>query len=277
MIEVETTFVEFSEGIASRVVPGPGERVLWIHGYTMDSSLWCELWSHLGEWHHTGIDLPYHGRSAYPEPQHTMPQFARLIGEQALAQGVRHIVGLSLGAILTLQIATEFPDAFASVTLGSAGINRGPNDPRAGLHYWRLQALYKERGAGPWMTRQWMKWPPNIFKGAANHFDLWQRLVEVINRHSWEEFRVPYIGKLTQYSQIDHLERIGRIQSPTLLVLGEEEMPAFKHAAAILQDTIPNCHCVRLPRAGHLCLLERPVASAEAIREHWLQQEAGAP
>lgn len=272
-MQTDVMVTEFGEGLVCREAPGPGEKVLWIHGYSMDSSLWCELWQYLPEWHHIGIDLPYHGQSADLPPTYTMPAFARMVGELALAKGVTHIAGLSLGAILTLQVATEFPEAFRSVTLGSAGLSHGPNDPHAGPHYWRLGTLYGKHGAGPWMTEHWMRWPPDIFKGAADHDPLWRRLIDVIDRHRWAEFDTGFVTRLTQHRQIDHLAQIAQIQSPTLLVVGEQEMPAFKQAARIIQETIPTCEVAYLPMAGHLCLLEQPEQSARLIAEHW--QKAG--
>src|SRR5688572_12368072 len=125
------TITQFGNRIISREMASSGDKVLWIHGYTMDSSLGEPLWRHLPDWHHIGIDLPYHGQAA-GMPQTTMPEFVRMVGKLALEKGVRHIAGLSLGAVLTLQLATEFPDVFDSVLLGSAGINYGPNDPNAG-------------------------------------------------------------------------------------------------------------------------------------------------
>ena len=271
---MEAALLEFGEGIVGRERPGPGARVLWLHGYSMDSSLWLALWQQLPEWHHLGIDLPYHGGSADWPATYSMPEFVQRIGEIALTHGVQHIAGLSLGAILTLQLATEFPASFRSVTLGSAGLTYGPNDPHAGPHYWQLGQLYRQQGAGPWMTKLWMRWPPDIFKGAAAHDDLWQQLVEVIDRHRWQEFRTGFITQITRHNQVGDLERIGRIQSPTLLLVGEEEMAAFKEAAAILKGTIPQCQVVYLPQAGHLCLLEQPAASAEVIADHWRKAEA---
>jgi pimeloyl-ACP methyl ester carboxylesterase len=262
------SLTEFGERLFCRVAPGSGEKVLWIHGYTMDSSLWLDLWERLPAWHHIGIDLPFHGASQNVSTEYTLPSLAQTIGNLALAQGVRHIAGLSLGAIITLQVAMEFPDAFLSVTLGSAGVHGGPNDPQAGPRFWQLHSLYKQRGSGPWMTKLWMQWPPNIFKGAAAHPNLWQRLVDVIDRYTWPEFRSSSMSTLLQYRQIDHLDRIGRIRMPMFLVVGEQEMPAFKKAAAMIEETIPECECAHLPEAGHLCLLERPQASAQIINEH---------
>jgi pimeloyl-ACP methyl ester carboxylesterase len=267
----------FGGGMMSREIPSAGDKVLWIHGYTMDSSLWEPLWTYLPQWYHIGIDLPYHGQSAALPPTYTMPEFARMVGTIALEKGVKHIAGLSLGAILTLQIAIEFPTAFQSVVLGSAGINHGPNDSNAGPHYWRLAMLYRQRGAGPWMTGQWMRWPPNIFKGASFYEALWDDLVEVIDRHRWEEFNNGFMTTLTAHRQIDTLDAIRQIGSPMLLVVGEEEMPAFKQAAAILQETIPTCEVAYLPNAGHLCLLEVPEASARYIAAHWQNAKVTMP
>lgn len=261
----------FGEEIFCRTAPGPADKVLWIHGYTMDSSLWQPLWERLPGWFHMGIDLPFHGESPPKAAHYTMPSFAQLLGELALKHGVKHLVGLSLGAILTLQIATEFPESFLSVTLGSAGINGGPNDPHAGPHYKRLFALFQQRGPGPWMTELWMQSPPEIFKGAAAHPALWRSISQVINHHAWGEFSSPFIARLTAHSQMKNLDQIGQIRMPTMLVIGEGEMPSFKRASGILQETIPNCHQVWLPDAGHLCLLERPQSSAELIAAHLAQ------
>lgn len=263
----DDVLTDFGSGLMCRTAVGTGDKVLWIHGYTMDSSLWSELWHHLPGFHHIGIDLPYHGAAQAPSEAFTMPDFARMIGELALSQGVKHVIGLSLGAVLALQVATELPDAFKTITLGSASLSHGPNDPQAGPHYWRVIALLQQRGVGPWLTKQWMQYPPDIFKGAANHPELWQRLEQVIDRHSWAEMKVPFMTKLTQYRQIDNMDRIAAIQSPTLLIVGDDEMPAFKHAASMLQQTLPNCRCEYLPNAGHLCLLEQPLASARLIEE----------
>jgi 3-oxoadipate enol-lactonase len=266
---MDATLVEFGEGMVCRERPGPGDKVLWIHGYSMDSSLWAELWQALPEWHHIGLDLPYHGQSADWPATCSLPDFVRCLGELALTRGVSHIVGLSLGAILALQLATEFPTSFRSLTLGSASLTYGPNDPHAGPHYWRLGQLYQQKGAGPWMTERWMGWPPEIFKGASTHSDLWQRLVAVIDRHRWQEFRTGFVTQLTKHNQMADLGRIGRIHSPTLLLVGDEEMPAFKQAAAILEQAIPHAQVIYLAEAGHLCLLEQPAAAAPLLDRHW--------
>ena len=55
--------VKFAGEIRARVRPGGGAGVLWVHGYTVDSTTWDTVWSLLPEWSHYGIDLPGHGTS----------------------------------------------------------------------------------------------------------------------------------------------------------------------------------------------------------------------
>ena len=51
------------EGLSARVQPGSGPKVIWLHGYTLNSSVWLPLWRRLPGWTHIGIDLPGHGAS----------------------------------------------------------------------------------------------------------------------------------------------------------------------------------------------------------------------
>src|SRR5688572_17143353 len=144
--------VQLGHGLAASVAPGPGEKVLWLHGYTIDSSLWQDLWALLPDWYHIGIDLPGHGASAPWPPNPTVPGLGRLFGTVALEQDVRHIVALSFGTLLALQIIIEFPQAFASLTLGAPTIGGGEQEQAVGVRYREMMQLYHQRGPGPWLT-----------------------------------------------------------------------------------------------------------------------------
>ena len=259
--------IQIVAGIAARISPGPREKILWLHGYTLDSHIWHELWSLLPEWHHIGIDLPGHGASAPLASTQTLPALGQTLGKLALEHEVRHIVGLSFGGMIALQIAIEFPDDFASLTLGSPGLGGGPQDPDARTQYRELMRVYWEKGAGPWMTDLWMRWPPDIFKGASAHPVLWQQLRQIVDRHSWAELRNPGMQNLSMYTQ--RAEALQRIRSATLILLGEQDIPAFRDTAEFIQRQIPTAQCVVVARAGHLAMLEMPSAASETIAAHF--------
>ena len=99
--------MERADDIAMIRADGGGDGVLWIHGYTLNAGIWAELWRLLPGWRHIGIDLPGHGRSAPLAPGETLRGLARRLNRLAAEQGVRHLVALSFGGMIALQMAIE--------------------------------------------------------------------------------------------------------------------------------------------------------------------------
>jgi len=260
-----TSLSAFCPGIAARTWPGSDEAVLWIHGYTMDSSTWQPLWQRLPDWTHIGIDLPGHGSSAPMDAWGSVTDLARQIGARALDLGIRHVVGLSFGGMVAVQIAIEYPDSFASFAMGSPGLLGGPQAPGTPERYRDLAALYRQRGPGPWMTELWMHAPPDIFKGAAAHPALWQQLAGCIGRHTWQELGTGAMSRMMGRTPPQTTARLRQVLTPTLLMVGDAEMPAFLETAAIMQRVLPHGTLVRMPGAGHLGLLELPECAAERL------------
>ena len=54
---------KITDEFTGRIEPNNSDKILWLHGYTGDSSIWGEIWSMLPGWYHIGIDLPGHGSS----------------------------------------------------------------------------------------------------------------------------------------------------------------------------------------------------------------------
>jgi pimeloyl-ACP methyl ester carboxylesterase len=259
--------VPWGDGLAARVCPGAGEKVLWIHGYTFDSSIWHTLWARLPDQYHIGIDLPGHGASAPLRPGETLPTLARRIAALAQAAGVRHLVGLSFGGMVALQLAAEAPAAFATLILGSPGLGGGPEEPHAQQRNIELTRLYRERGAGPWLTELWMQAPPDIFTGAAVHPALWTELRAVIDRHSWAELVDAGMQPLVNYRQPE--KDLRRIKAATLILIGEHDMDVFKRIGELIRRAIPASRRIYVPEAGHLGMLENPDAVQTMLETHW--------
>jgi pimeloyl-ACP methyl ester carboxylesterase len=260
--------INFADDMLARTSTGQGEGVLWIHGYTLHSGLWRELWNRLPEWRHIGVDLPGHGYTPPSKLLYSLPSLARLIGNAAISQKIQHLVGLSFGGTLALQIAAEFPAVFKTVILGSAGLTGGPEEPEARTRYFELMTLYRQHGAGPWMTEAWMKSPPNIFASASLHPALFEQLREAIGRHTWSEISTGLMRELTSYHQVDYLDHLTHIEAAMLILVGEREMPAFRQAATLIERQVPNSRIVYLPDSGHLCMLEIPSVVSDLIGDH---------
>jgi pimeloyl-ACP methyl ester carboxylesterase len=267
--------VELAPGLAGRIAEagaggagneGPGETVFWVHGYTIDSSLWAEIWGHLPGWRHVGVDLPGHGGSAPIDGETTLRDLGERLAEAALAQGARHVVGLSLGALVALEVALARPAAFETLTLGAPAIAGGPADPSVGQRYQEMARLWWQSGGDRQaMRRLWMTSPPDLFKGAEDRPALWDRLVAVIDGYGWDEFHGPGVARLAAAGQ--SVEALPDLGCRVMTLIGEREFPAFRDTARRIATTTGGT-VAELPDAGHLCMLEAPAAGAAAIAGH---------
>lgn len=245
---------------------GSGPAVLWIHGYTMDSTLWRPLWDLLPGFCHLGLDLPGHGRSGPLRPGETLPALADRVAEIVRAERAERVVALSFGSCLALQLAAALPGLIARLVVAAPTIaGARPADGVASRDR-QLAMLHRLAGPGPHLTRLWMTSPPDIFRGTEDHPDLRDRLRQVIDAHSWAELVNGAMRSLAGYVHTD--AELGRISAQTLVLTGDQDMPAFWANAARLGAVLPSCTLLTVPGAGHLCLLERPDDVAGALTEH---------
>lgn len=242
---------------------GSGPAVLWIHGYTMDSSIWERLWERLPGWRHIGVDLPGHGQSPPLPPGQTLAGLADQVAEVCAATGARRVVGLSLGSCVALQLAADHPDLVRRLIVGAPTIAGAPSEPGTAERHRELRllrrmapAMSKRVPAGELLADLWMHSPPDIFRGTEAHPELRSRLREVIVRHRWEELATGALGSVAAAVHRD--DDLRRITAATLVFCGDEDMPTFIANADRLGRVLPDCRVAPVRAAGHLCLLERP-------------------
>ncbi|WP_164416075.1 alpha/beta fold hydrolase [Streptomyces salinarius] len=247
---------------------GSGPTVLWVHGYTMDATLWRPLWRLLPGLRHVGVDLPGHGGSGPLRPGTTLPEVAERVVELARAEGARRWVGLSFGSTVVLEMAVAHPDEADRLVLGAPTPAGGPPDPAARKRYIELLMLRRMRGAAAaeQLADLWMAAPPDIFKGTEEHAELRAEIRRVVARHSWAEL---VDGAMAGLSAHVHTEAdLARISARTLVLTGSEDMPVFHANAALLERTLPACATRIVDGAGHLPLLEQPWTVAAPLLGH---------
>jgi pimeloyl-ACP methyl ester carboxylesterase len=128
-----------------------GEPVLLIHGFTLNSEAeWGAVLPVLAkDYQVIAMDCRGHGGSEKPhDPRQyglAMAQDAvRLLDHLHIAQA--HVVGYSMGAGLTLQLAARYPERVRTATLGGAGL---PLPGRAQLMAALADSLEQGQGLGP--------------------------------------------------------------------------------------------------------------------------------
>ncbi|KAK5122251.1 hypothetical protein LTR85_004161 [Meristemomyces frigidus] len=87
--------------------------ILFIHGAFSNRTEWDLVTPHLPEYHILLPDLPGHGEAQSIRPfskRLAAKLLARLVRSHAKNGGKAHVVGLSLGAYVALELASEYPD-----------------------------------------------------------------------------------------------------------------------------------------------------------------------
>ncbi|MEU4830513.1 alpha/beta hydrolase [Streptosporangium sp. NPDC023615] len=242
---------------------GTGPAVLWVHGYTMDSTLWRPLWELLPGWRHLGVDLPGHGGSEPLRRGQTLPALALRLAAFAEAEGAHRVVGLSFGSSVTLQMALEAPGVVRNLVLAAPTLGGAPPDPAARRRYLELMTLRRARGAPEQMAELWMDSPPDIFRGTEARPALRARLREVIGRHSWAELDTGAMAMLGMHRHPP--EDLARVRARTTVIVGDSDMPAFTANAETLRRNVPGCEVRVIPDSAHLPLLERPEIASAAV------------
>ena len=105
--------------------PGRGDAVLCIHGLGSSTRDWEPQIGALAH-HHTVItyDVRGHGETAKPRGRYSVRQFAEDAAAliEHLEPGPVHVLGISMGGMIALQLAVDFPRLVRSLII----VNSGP-------------------------------------------------------------------------------------------------------------------------------------------------------
>ena len=250
------------------VVFGAGPGVLWLHGYTMDSLVWAPLWAQLPDYRHVGLDLPGHGDSRALRPGEGLAELADEIAEAAAAAGVRHVVGMSFGSVVALELALRHPGLATSWVLAAPAVIGAPTDPAVERRYLELWRAHAQRGPGPHLTALWVRTPPDIFAGVLARPPVAELVLARIDRHRWAELASGAMRRLTDRPQ--NLSGLARLAPGALLVvIGEHELPVHRSAAHQLVGAVARARLEVVAGAGHLAPIEEPAVVAPLLSAHW--------
>jgi 3-oxoadipate enol-lactonase len=231
--------------------------VLLLHAGIADSRMWqpqVETLQAAG-YDALGPDLRGFGETALePAP------FSYVRDVEALLKGPTAVVGSSLGGRVALELALHRPDLVERLVLIAPGLPRWDwsEETRAG---WAAEEAAFEQGdlagAAEVSLRMWIDGPRRsreavdpIMRSTVGEMML--RSYE-LQQHAWDNGAVeedvldPAVG-----------DRLGEINCPTLVIVGDEDIDDMRAVAAHVARSISDAHLVNVPAASHLPSLERP-------------------
>lgn len=245
---------------------GRGDPVVLLHGFGVDMSMWDPQWSVFCD-HYRVIryDLRGFGGSSPPTaPYSHAGDFIALTDH--LKARPAHLVGLSNGGRIALGIAVQQPTAVRTLTLADSALD-GYRWSESYAQSWRLMAATGQSDVAK-AKRQWLEHA--LFAPARAKPEAARALAAMVDRYSGWHFqhKDPETG-----AQRIGTDELRRITAPTLVIVGERDLPDFQAIARLLAGEVPNASLQVIPGVGHLSNLEDPDAFNRQVLMH-LQQAA---
>lgn len=256
------TFVCADGGQLRYSTASTGEPVVLIHGFSLDASMWDPQWPALQrDFRAIRYDVRGFGYSPVPEgPYSHSDDLLALL--DFLDARPAHVIGLSMGGQLALRFALEQPQDVKSLTL---------IDPALEGFSWSDEWVKKMRaivgaarnGDVPAAKQLWLS--HELFAPAQRHPRCAAALAAMVARYSaWHWSNVDPVRR----PQSPAINELATVSSPTLVIIGEFDLPDFKAIAARLASEIPHATLHTIAGAGHMTNMESPAAVNELVLAH---------
>lgn len=211
------------------------------------------------------IDLPGHGGSRDAPAPSSMSGLADAIVAELDRLGVSrcHVVGLSIGAMIAMQMAIADPARVGRLALLCTSAQLGPSsawhDRAAAVRAQGASAI-AETVVGRWLTPAY----------AERHPDEVAELVGMVASSEPEG----YAACCEAIAAMDLRADLPSIGAPTLVVAGSQDPATSPEHAELIASLIPGAR-VEVVDAAHLASWEQPAAVNALLRDHLFGGEGG--
>jgi pimeloyl-ACP methyl ester carboxylesterase len=248
---------------------GRGRPVVLVHGYVGDGrSTWrSQLEALSGDFMLVAWDAPGAGASSDPPEHLGMAGYADCLERFIAALGLDrpHVVGLSFGGALALELHRRYPTVSATLTLVSAYAGWGGSLSPARAEQRLEQALALADLPPRELVNTLL---PTMFATEPSRAVVEEFVASLLATHPVG------LRAMARASAEDLRDALPAVDVPTLLVCGDKDVRAPLSVARELHASIAGSELVTLEGVGHVCNLEAPEAFNDVLRSFLLQHSA---
>lgn len=239
------------------------ETIVFLHGGGIAGWMWDKQVKAFNDYHCIVPDLPEHGKSAEIKP-FTMKGAAEMIIDIIRDQapgGKAHLVGISLGAQIIVQILSMAPEVVDHALISGTLVRSIPHtETFLKLLNYLIKAYEPVKDTDFFIKANMRTY--NMPKSLFNEFKEATKLIkpDSLNRILKENmlFKMP-----------DGLEKA---DSPVLVMAGEKDYKIIKESARDLLNVLPNSEGAVALKVGHLWNVENPELFNKTLRD-WITDE----
>jgi 3-oxoadipate enol-lactonase len=248
-------FAEVNDTRLYYEISGSGPPIVLINGYTLDTRMWDDQMAALTAGYRVvRYDIRGFGKSAVltGEPYSYHQDLKALL--DYLGIHCAHIMGQSLGGAIAVDFAIAYPEAVDALILIDVSGLSGYFWPDT-LNEWFRSIFTAARNGNlelakeHWLNTDW-------FKPARRNSSVGACLKRMVDEFSGWHFQ--HDNPVVSLEPVAN-ERLGEIKAPTLIILGELDLPFYNHPLADrLHQGIANSKKIILSEVGHMANMEAP-------------------
>jgi pimeloyl-ACP methyl ester carboxylesterase len=254
MGSVDSGYTEVNDARLYYEVAGQGIPIVLIHGFTVDTRMWDDQFQEFSK-HYRVIryDSRGFGRSSVPEEGKPYSHSRDLKGLlDHLNVRKTCVIGLSMGGRIAINFTLEYTDYVSSlITVDSV---LGGYGATSEFREWYASLFRIARDSGVESAKEAFM-DGALFESAMGNPLVADRLRELIGSYSgWRFVNDDPHESLDPSSDA----RLCEIRCPTLVVIGEYDIPTFQGASDRIADQVSGSRKVVIPGVGHMSNMEDP-------------------
>lgn len=249
-MQIDTGFADVNGTRLYYEISGSGHPLVFIHGFTLDTRMWDDQFEVFAEQYRVfRYDARGFGKSTPPttEPYTHTGDLRALMTHLGIESA--HLVGLSMGGRIALDFAVTYPELAVTLNLLDAGLPGFPaQEP--------IRAVLRAKGEqeGVESAKEW--W--------LNHALFAPALENPVSATSFRQILEDYSGwhfmndDPATAPEAPAIDKLDTLTMPTLVVVGERDLPDYHQIADIIVEQIAGAKKVVILGAGHMPNMEFP-------------------
>lgn len=248
------------EHVAARHTGIAAGTMVFLHGLGSSTKDWHHQIDEFSEGYDCiAIDLRGHGQSDKPAGPYSIKQMATDVSEvlTQLQAPPAHLVGLSMGAQVAIQLALDYPLMVSSLTAINSPASMRPRRIRDKLSVIQRKLLVRVLG----MRKVGKVLAGRLFPGAQ-----FTDLRETFAARWAENDSAAYRASLNAILKWDVLGRLHELAMPVLVVAASDDYTPLKWKQVIVEKA-PLATLVVIENSRHATPVERPDAFNDALQQ----------
>jgi pimeloyl-ACP methyl ester carboxylesterase len=256
-LETQTGFADVNGARLYYEVAGAGHPLVLIHAGIADHRMWDnQVALFVQQYRVIRYDMRGLGQSVMPPgPYRLYQDLYGLLQYLGIAQA--HVIGVSIGGMTAVDFTLEHPEMVTALIPVAAGISGSQRSEATKAVYDAIDEAYDARDLDRVLALEMDLWVVGPGRSREAIDPALRQAVETMEQANLER---EFAGEEGTVERLDPpaAGRLGEIQAPTLVIVGDADTPDTVANADALAEGIPGARKVVLPNVAHMVPMEVP-------------------